>query len=166
MSAGHGAFVIQIHVSSFRQGNVTCNFGAYWSLERVSCFAPLSKNFALCWLLNVWTVKLKNLNLSTWIHLSVTRCHSCHEMTNFQMTQIHSLDLFLLQKSQKYQILGHTHSGLQQSARPNIRVSEGDEKWSDSETGKVIDGHNVVIFVYFLRQNAITTHKTRTRARI
>ena len=59
-----------------------------------------------------------------------------------------------------------THSGLQQSARPNIRVSEGDENWSDSETGKVIDGHNVVIFVYFLRQNAITTHETRTQAKI
>ena len=58
------------------------------------------------------------------------------------------------------------HSGLQQSARPNIRVSEGDEKWSDSETGKVIDGHNDAIFVYFLRQNTITTHETRAQARI
>ena len=27
------------------------------------------------------------------------------------------------------------------------------------ETGKVIDGHNTAIFVYFLRLNAITTHE-------
>ena len=46
------------------------------------------------------------------------------------------------------------HSGLQQSGRPRIRVSVGDEKWSDSETGKVIDGHNAAVFIYFLRQNA------------
>ena len=58
------------------------------------------------------------------------------------------------------------HSGLQQSARPYIRVSVGDEKWSDSVTGKVINGHNAAVFVYFLHQNAITTHETCTQARI
>ena len=58
------------------------------------------------------------------------------------------------------------HSGLQQSARPHIRVSVGDEKWSDSETGTVIGGHNTAVFVYFLRQNAITTHETRIQANI
>ena len=42
----------------------------------------------------------------------------------------------------------------------------GDEKWSHSETGNVIDGHNTAGFVYFLRQSAITTHETRTQARI
>ena len=52
---------------------------------------------------------------------------------------------------------GPRHSGLQQSARPHIWVSEGDKKWSDSDMGKVIDGHNAAGFVYFLRQNAITT---------
>ena len=62
--------------------------------------------------------------------------------------------------------VGSFHSGLRQSARPHIRVSVGDEKWSDSETGKVIDGHNTTVFVYFLRQNAITTHETGTQARI
>ena len=62
--------------------------------------------------------------------------------------------------------LAKYHSGLQQSARPNIWVSFEDEKWSDSETGKMIDGHNVAIFVCFLRQNTITTHETRTQARI
>ena len=58
------------------------------------------------------------------------------------------------------------HSGLQQSARPHIRVSVGDEKWPDSETGNVIDGHNTAVFVYFLCQNATTTHETGTQARI
>ena len=39
------------------------------------------------------------------------------------------------------------YSGLQQSARPHIRVSFGDERWSDSETGKVINGHNTAVFL-------------------
>ena len=58
------------------------------------------------------------------------------------------------------------HNGLQQSARPHIRVSVGEEKWSDSETGKVIDGHNTAVFVFFLCQNALTTYQTGTQARI
>ena len=58
------------------------------------------------------------------------------------------------------------HSGLQQSARPHIRVSAGDEKWSDSEMGKVIDGNDTTVSVYFLHQNAVTTHETGTQARI
>ena len=36
-------------------------------------------------------------------------------------------------------------SGLQQSAKLHFRASEGGEKWSDSKTGKVIDGHNAAI---------------------
>ena len=56
---------------------------------------------------------------------------------------------------------------IRQATVAHIRVSVGEEKWSDSETGKVIDaGHNAAVFVYFLCQNAITTHKTHTQARI
>ena len=38
------------------------------------------------------------------------------------------------------------HSGLQQAARPHLLVSEGDEKWSDSKTVKMSDGHKAAIF--------------------
>ena len=39
----------------------------------------------------------------------------------------------------------------------HLQASEGSEKWSDSEMGKVIDGHNAVILVSFLSQNTIAT---------
>ena len=48
---------------------------------------------------------------------------------------------------------------MQQSSRPHLRAHEGGEKWSDSKTGKVSDGHKAVICCPF----SITTQSQLTK---
>ena len=59
------------------------------------------------------------------------------------------------------------HSGLQQSARPHIQVSVGDEKWSDLETGKVIHGHNAAVFAtrLWLAENKLSDFEVNTQTK-